>query len=34
MTLLTMLYPIMPVGVVAGNAMIDGAWRETKDREL
>lgn len=25
-----MLYPIMPVGVVAGKAMTDGGWKEKK----
>lgn len=27
-----MLYPIMPVGVVAGKAMIDGGWGGTQIR--
>lgn len=29
---LTMPYPIMPVGVVAGKLMIDGGWRDAKGR--
>ena len=30
--ILTMPYPIMPVGVVAGKAMIDGACGDDTDR--
>lgn len=31
---LTIAYAIMPVGVVAGKAMTDGAWGDTKNKMI